>query len=448
MKSMTLKISISGVRGLVPGSLTPEVCLDFAKAFGTYIEGGKVVVGTDPRRSSEFIKGIIFSGLLSAGCKVIDLGICPTPTVGIMVRELEADGGIVITASHNPLPWNGIKFMRGDGIFLNETQAKQLIKIYEEKQFKVAPPRGVSALRCGIDIHIRKVLKAVKPSVIRRKKFKAAVDACNGAGSVAMVKLLEKLGCKVIAINVDPRLPFPHHPEPVAENLAELMQLVKDKKADIGFALDSDADRLAVVSEEGAALGEELTLALCVRFILGRGLPPAQKKRIIVVNLSTTRAIDDLCRQYRAMCIRTKVGEVHVAQELKELKGLMGGEGNGGVIFPGVGFNRDSLTAAALLLNHMAVSGKKLSALAAEIPHYTMIKTKIECHNLDEANDLVEKTKLVFEGEDMILTEGVKVVFPDSWIHVRASNTEPVIRIIAEARERKTAEELIRKVAP
>lgn len=444
MKSMTLKISISGVRGLVPGSLTPEVCLDFAKAFGTYLGGGKVVVGTDPRRSSEFIKGIIFSGLLSAGCKVIDLGICPTPTVGIMVRELEADGGIVITASHNPLPWNGIKFMRGDGIFLNETQAKKMIKIYEEKQFKSALPRGVSAVRSGIDIHIRKVLKAVNPFVIRRKKFKAAVDACNGAGSVAFVKLLEKLGCKVIPINVNTRLPFPHHPEPVAENLAELAQLVKDKKADIGFALDSDADRLAVVSEEGIALGEELTLALSVRFILSRG----PSKKVIVVNLSTTRAIDDLCREYRAMCIRTKVGEVHVAEELKELKGLIGGEGNGGVIFPRVGFNRDSLTAAALLLNYMAVSGKKLSALAAEIPHYSMIKTKIECRSLDEASDLVEKTKQVFEGEDMILTEGVKVVFSDSWIHVRASNTEPVIRIIAEARERKTAEELIRKVTP
>ncbi|MFA4967951.1 MAG: phosphoglucosamine mutase [Candidatus Margulisiibacteriota bacterium] len=442
---MTLKISISGIRGTVPESLTPEVCLDFAKAFGTYLDGGKIVIGTDPRRSSEFIKGIIFSGLLSAGCEVVDLGICPTPTVGIMVRDLKADGGIVVTASHNPLPWNGIKFMRGDGIFLNETQAARFIKIYEEKKFRVAVSRGVEADRSGINTHISKVMKIVNPLPIRRKKLKVAVDACNGAGSVALVKLLEKLGCKVIGINIDTRLPFPHPPEPTAENLTELRQLVKDKKADIGFAMDSDADRLAVVSEEGKPVGEELTLALAVNYILGRHPFLSQNKKIVVINLSTTRAIDDICRAHRATCIRTRVGEVNVAEELKNLKGLIGGEGNGGVIFPRVGYNRDSLTAAALLLSCMAGSGKKLSALIREIPPYAMIKSKMECGNIDEANDLVEKAKFLFKGEDMILTEGVKVIFPDSWIHIRASNTEPIIRVIAEAGKKERAEGLIRK---
>lgn len=444
---MTLKISISGVRGYVPDSLTPEVCLDLAKAFGTYLRGGKVVIGTDPRTSSEFIKGIVFSGLLATGCAVVDIGICPTPTVGIMVRKLKCAGGIVVTASHNPLPWNGLKFMREDGIFLNEGQARRFLKFYESKYFKLKPAnKGVSANATGIATHIALVLKTVKPAAIRKKKFKVAVDACNGAGSVAMIKLLEKLGCKVLAINVNPRLPFPHNPEPTPENLTELRELVRLKKADIGFAMDSDADRLAVVAENGEALGEEATLALAVKFLLSRQPVLGRYKRIVTVNLSTSRMIDDICREYGALAIRTKVGEVHVAEELKKLGGLVGGEGNGGVIFPPVGFNRDSLSGAALLLNYLAVSGKTLTQLAAELPRYAMVKSKVECRSLDEANDLVEKTKEIFKGEDMILTEGVKVVFPDGWVHVRASNTEPIIRIMAEARDRDRAAALVRRI--
>jgi phosphomannomutase len=444
---MTLKISISGVRGYVPDSLTPEICLDLAKAFGTYLRGGKVVIGTDPRASSEFIKGIVFSGLLATGCEVVDIGICPTPTVGIMVRKLKADGGIIVTASHNPLPWNGLKFVREDGIFLNEEQARRFLKFYESKYFKLRPVnKGVGANATAINAHIARVLKIVKPAVIRQKKFKVAVDACNGAGSVAMIKLLEKLGCKVIPINVNLQLPFPHNPEPIAENLGELRELVKQKKADIGFAMDSDADRLAVVAENGEALGEEATLALAVRFVLEKTPVLSRQKRLVVVNLSTSRMIDDICREAGAVLIRTKVGEVHVAEALKKMNGLIGGEGNGGVILPRVGFNRDSLTGAALLLNYLAVAGRTLTQLAATLPRYAMVKSKIECRNLDEANDLVEKTKEIFKGEDMILTEGVKVVFADGWVHVRASNTEPIIRIMAEARDKNRAEALIKRV--
>jgi len=443
---MTLKISISGVRGTVPDALTPEICLDFAKAFGTYLNSGTVAIGTDSRPSSEFIKGIVFSGLLSTGCSVIDLGICPTPTVGIMIRETKASGGMVITASHNPLPWNGLKFMREDGIFLNEAQAKHFLKIYESKPFKHSASQGVKIDLTGIDTHIRKVMKVVNASAIRRNKLRVAIDGCNGAGSVALVKLLEKLGCKVIPINCNPRLPFPHDPEPIPENLSELVQTVKTKRADLGFAVDSDADRLSVVSEEGRAIGEELTLALAIKFILKKNLGLSSKSKIVVTNLSTSQVIDDIARQYGARVIRTKIGEVHVAEELKNLRGLIGGEGNGGVIYPQIGFNRDSLTAIALILNYLAASKEKLSTLVSEMPHYEILKTKIECKNLDEANDFIDKTKNLFKGEDLILTEGVKVILSDAWIHVRASNTEPVIRIIAEARERQKAEALIRKV--
>ncbi|KPJ65438.1 hypothetical protein AMJ44_10130 [candidate division WOR-1 bacterium DG_54_3] len=449
---MSLKISISGVRGLVPETLTPEVCLDFAKAFGTYLSGKssqslpKIVVGTDPRSSSEFIKGIVFSGLLYTGCKIVDLGICPTPTVGIMVRELKAAGGIIITASHNPLPWNGLKFMREDGIFLNEDQARNLIDIYQAKKFKKGKTGNLTSNSSRINIHIKNILKAINPRAIRRNSFKVAVDCCNGAGSEASIRLLQKLGCKIESVNCNPSLPFPHPPEPVSENLAELCSLVKRKNADIGFAFDSDADRLAIVSEEGKPVGEEMSLALAVKYILNQHRNGSPKKKIVITNLSTTRAIDDLVRDFGGNTIRTRIGEVHVAEELKKLKGLIGGEGNGGVIYPPVGFNRDGLTALALILSLMARSGKKISELISEIPAYYMLKEKIACQNRDQAEDFMEKIKENFKGKDLILTEGVKVLLPSGWVHVRASNTEPVIRVIAEGRQKEEVESLVHQI--
>ena len=450
---MTLKISISGIRGIVPDSLTPEVCLDFAKAFGTYLfenkkqtANRKVVVGTDPRASSEFIKGIVFSGLLSTGCEVIDLGICPTPTVGIMTRELKADGGIVITASHNPLPWNGLKFMREDSIFLNANQAERLIEIFNSKIFKKSKPKTLSADYSAIDTHINKILKTVNVRAIRRKKFKVAVDSANGAGSEISLRLLQKLGCKINAINCDVSLPFPRPPEPTPENLKELCRLVEDKKQDVGFAFDSDADRLAVVTNQGKAAGEELTLALAIKFMLLNTKKHSKKNRIVVANLSTTQALDDIARELGGTVLRTKIGEVHVAEEIKNCNALIGGEGNGGIIYPPVGFNRDALVAVAMILDFMAKSKKDISTLIAEIPAYCTIKKKVECTSNDQATDYIENIKEKFKKKNLILTEGVKVVLPEGWVHVRASNTEPIIRVIAESRDKKEANKLIEKV--
>lgn len=449
---MTLKISISGVRGLVPETLTSEVCLDFAKAFGTYLlekspqASPKIVVGSDPRSSSESIKKIVFSGLLSCGCEVIDLGICPTPTVGIMIRELTAAGGIVITASHNPLPWNGLKFIREDGIFLNENQANRLIEIYHTKNFKEGAPGSTASNSSGIDIHIKNILKIIDAQAIQRKSFKVAVDCCNGAGSEASIQLLKKLGCKIEPLNCDLSQPFPHPPEPVSENLSQLCSIVKSKNAEIGFAFDADADRLAIVSEEGKAIGEELSLALATKFILSKNRNSDPKKKIVITNLSTTKAIDDIARDFGGNVIRTKIGEVHVAEELKKLNGLIGGEGNGGVIYPPLGFNRDALAALALILNLMACSGKKISGLAAEIPSYHMLKKKFKCHSRDEAENFIKKIKEKFRGEDIILTDGVKVVLPSGWVHVRASNTEPVIRVIAEGKQKEEIENLVNQI--
>ncbi|MBU1026845.1 MAG: phosphoglucosamine mutase [Candidatus Margulisbacteria bacterium] len=453
---MTLKISISGVRGTVPDSLTPEVCLDFAKAFGTYlVESPKykvlnasptIVIGTDPRATSEFIKGIVLSGILSTGCRIIDIGICPTPTVGIMVRHLKADGGIIITASHNPLPYNGLKFVREDGIFLNEKQALKLIDIYSSKKFFKGALGKLTSNTTAIDFHIKQILNIFKPSNARRKKTKVVIDAVNGAGSEAAVRLLEKYGCNIVAVNCDLSQPFPHPPEPIPENLTQLCQIVKEEKSDVGFAFDADADRLAIVSEKGEPIGEELTLALCTKYILDKYHTLSPKKKIVITNLSTTKAIDDIVRSQQGTVIRTKIGEVHVAEELLKMHGLIGGEGNGGVIFPQIGFNRDSLIGVAIILQLMKSSGKKISELAGEVPGYVMVKSKFDCPSQDETELFLERIKEKFKRKDLILTDGVKVMLPEGWVHVRASNTEPVIRVIAEAKTQAGARGLISQV--
>jgi len=445
---MTLKISISGVRGTVPDSLTPDICLDFARAFGSFVAdrgteaAPKVVVGTDPRASSEFIKGIVFSGLLSTGCRVIDLGVCPTPTVGIMVRKLKAAGGMVITASHNPLPWNGLKFIRNDGIFLNSQQAARLIRIFERKKFTKGINGSLVMNPCALDVHVKSILRLVNARAIRRQRFRVAVDSCNGAASVISLRLLKELGCRVKKVNCDLSRPFPHPPEPVAENLSELSALVKRSGADVGFAFDSDADRLAVISEHGKAIGEETTLALAVKFALGH----TPNKKIVVTNLSTTRAIEDIAAAQGGRVIRTPIGEVHVAEQLRKVQGAIGGEGNGGVIYPKLGFNRDALVGLALILNLMADSGKKISELVSELPAYRMIKKKFECRDRSQAEAFIRKAKRIFKESDLILRDGVKAVLPSGWVHVRASNTEPVIRVIAEAEKEKEARRLIDQV--
>ncbi|PIS30914.1 phosphoglucosamine mutase [Candidatus Saganbacteria bacterium CG08_land_8_20_14_0_20_45_16] len=440
---MALKISISGVRGYFPESLSLNICLDFAKAFGSYLgPNGAVVIGTDSRASSQEIKKTMFEGLQSTGVKVIDLGICPTPTVGIMTRELKAFGGIIITASHNPLPWNGFKFVRSDGIFLNEAQANELIKLYEEKKFTSGQGQGIIINRSGIAKHINKVLQIVDVEKIKNKKFKVAIDACNGAGSVATVKMAEALGCQVIPINCDTSKPFPHDPEPIAKNLTELCATIKKAKADIGFALDSDADRLAIVSNEGQPIGEELTLCLATKFALTK--TPGQQ--IIVTNLSTTQLLDDIAKEHGSQVERTKIGEVHVAERIKALNALIGGEGNGGVIFPAIGFNRDSLAGLAMILNLLAETNQTITELVAGLPKYYVIKEKINCASLAQSQQKLADAKQLFKQEKLDLTEGVKVLFSHGWVHVRASNTEPIIRVIAESLDEKAAHTLVKKV--
>jgi phosphomannomutase len=355
-----------------------------------------------------------------------------------MVRQLKAAGGVIITASHNPLPWNGLKFVREDGIFLNEAQAKKLIAIYEAKQFRLVTSGIVKPNLSAIKTHISLVLKALRPKGL---KYKVALDCCNGAGSVACVELLKKLGCSVAAINCDLTRPFPHDPEPIPKNLKELGQLVRRTKANIGFAMDSDADRLAIVDELGRPIGEELTLTLAAKYLLGRS-----RNKVVVTNLSTTMALDDVVKASGGKLIRTKIGEVHVAEKIKSAHALVGGEGNGGVIYPAVGFNRDTLSGITLILQLMQVTGKKVSELVAELPHYDIVKDKVACADQKQADKFIQKAKSLFPKKNLVLTEGVKAVFPDCWVHIRASNTEPIIRIIAEGKNKQVAEKLIRQV--
>jgi len=440
---MTLKISISGIRGIVGSSLTDNVITDFSKAFASYIKNGTVVVGRDPRASGEKIKDYVIANLMGSGINVIYLGICPTPTVQLMVKELKADGGMVITASHNPAEWNGLKFVRKDGMFLNKDEAERLIKIYENRSFIASGKTGsFKSQNKPLDPHINKVLGCVDVQNIRKNKFKVVLDSCNGAGSVITVKLLKELGCEVTGLFTETNKPFPHNPEPIPANLNALCEKVKASGADIGFAQDADADRLAVVTEKGVAPGEEYTLAIAAEHILSNNKASDPK---VVTNLSTSMMVDDIAKEYGAKVIRTRIGEVNVAEEMVKQKALIGGEGNGGVMYPVVGYSRDSLAGIGLILDSLSRSGKKISEVIESLPRYFIVKEKFDCSSKEEAAAFLDKMAIKFKGETIDRTEGIKIILKNAWIHVRASNTEPVIRVIAEAETHNMACELIKK---
>lgn len=441
-----LKIGISGVRGVVGDTLTPGLLTRFAQSFGTYINGAMVVLGTDTRSSNEMAKEAVLAGLLSCGCPVVDIGICPVPTVQLMVTRLRARGGIAITASHNPAEWNALKFIRDDGIFLNAFQAQELLDIYHQGEFRRAGYRELGRVirdDSALDLHISEIMKWADPETIRKRRLRVAVDCCNGAGSVITPKLLDLLGCEVIAINTDPTGIFPHHPEPVPENLEQLCDLVRRSGADIGFAQDADADRLAIVSEEGKPIGEEYTLVIAADFVLRRDPGP------VVANVATTKALEDLVARFGSKLIRTPVGEVNVAERMKRERAVVGGEGNGGVIVPRVHMGRDSLVAIAATLQHLSEMGKTVSELMDSLPRYFMMKGKIEC-GPDTARAIMLELERSYRGERIDLMDGIKVEKDTGWFHVRASQTEPLIRISVEARTEEDArtlwEELMRRI--
>src|SRR6266480_1359735 len=435
----TLKISISGVRGVIGESLTPILLTRFAQAFGTYTGARTIVIGRDPRTSGEMVKQAVIAGLLSSGCRILDIGICPVPTIQLLVRHHRAHGGIAITASHNPAEWNALKFIGADGLFLNSGKAREVLDIYHQGEYtKVAGAemREIEEISGATDLHIQKILDVLGPLPQRDKPLRVALDACNGAGSLVGPKLLEALGAEVIPINVTPNGLFPRPAEPLAENLGDLCAAVTQHRADIGFAQDMDADRLAIVSEQGIPIGEDYTLVLATLYVLGKQLGP------VVANLSSTSVLQEVANRFGCPLFFTRIGEVNVTEEMQKQDAVIGGEGNGGVIYPRINFARDSLTGMALVLHFLAETGQTITDLVNSLPPFNLVKEKLVCPS-DKISAVLRMLRHEYAGYPLDLRDGVKVNLPAGWFLVRGSNTEPIIRVIAEAGNETTAREIL-----
>jgi phosphomannomutase len=387
------------------------------------------------------VRAAVMAGLLAAGCEVIDLGVSPTPSLQLAVTWLKADGGIAITAGHNPSQWNALKFVRGDGLYLNPTQAEELLDIFHQGEFaKATWDRIEPAIQHQdpIEHHIELLKSVFDVGAIRNRRLKVAVDCCNGACSRLIPRWLEEIGCEVLAINDDERAVFPHAPEPKPETMAQLAAVVKAGHADIGFAHDADGERLGIVTELGQPLSEELTLALATRIRL------EQKAGTVVTNVSTTGAIERIAARYGGTVVRTQVGQTYISEGMTEFNGVLGGEGSGGVTVPELHLTHDSAAAVGLILEGIVRGGISVSEFVRELPQLTMLK-----HNVPvEPNRLysvLQNFRLSIEREQLSydLTDGIRVVLPQGWIHVRASNTESMIRVIVEAEETMSANNLL-----
>ncbi len=436
--------SVSGVRGIVGESLTPETIVKYVSAFGQKLAGKKVVVGGDPRVSSRFIRPIVNSTLIACGCNVVDIGICPTPTVELMVEKLEAGGGIAITASHNPVQWNGLKFIGADGLFLPEREIFALFQDADSRRrnYETWDKLGVEEhYDNAIEDHLKLIydLPYIDVEQIRKRKFKVALDCVNGAGGVIIPKMLSDLGCEVIGLNTETTGVFAHTPEPVPQNLIDLAVAVKKHKADLGIAVDPDVDRLAMIANDGNPLGEEYTLALATKFLLSK------KLGYVVVNLSTSRVIDDIAQYYNVLIFKTKVGEINVAERMREVDAVIGGEGNGGVILPDIHLGRDAPVGVALILQSLTEFGGTLSQLKQTLPQYYILKDKESIKDID-ADKVIEHFSEKFKDEQLELTDGLRIDRADSWIHLRKSNTEPIVRIIVEARTPEISWRILQEV--
>lgn len=435
--------SISGIRATIGDSLTPLQVIEYAAAFGHWAEKGSIVLGRDSRVSGEAIAGIVAGTLQWMGLDVIDIGIVPTPTVQLMTEKWNARAGLAITASHNPFPWNGLKFIDKTGLFLDAEQVTALLELKKRSGavYKAAGEFGEYRQReDAIDLHVKNVLEIpyIDSKAIRKRKFKVVIDAVNGGGSLALPAMLEKLGCRVIKLNCIPDGYFPHNPEPLPENLADLMKAVKEEKADLGLAVDPDADRLAVVDEQGKYLSEEYTLVMATDAVLSQTRITSPR---VVTNLSTTMAVSKIAERYGAECVRTPIGEINVAKKMKETGALIGGEGNGGIISPDSHLGRDSLVGAAMVLHFLATDRRSLSEKYATLPQFRMAKKKIAIGNNDP-DIILTALKVKFAKEDCNTEDGLKISFADSWVHMRKSNTEPILRVYSEAPDSEAADML------
>lgn len=438
----SLKIGISGVRGIVGETFTPELIVGFAQAFGTYLDSGRILICRDTRSSGWMVRSAVIAGLLAAGCRVIDLSVCPTPSLQLAVGWLQADGGISITAGHNPEPWNALKFVRGDGLYLNAAQADELLDIFHQAEFAKATWEKIQTKieeRDPIEHHLETLTRAFDVESIRKRRLTVAVDCCNSSCSFLSPRWLGLLGCDVLAVNDDPTAPFPHTPEPRRQTMAQLRAVVLAGHADIGFAHDADGERLGIVTETGEILPEEATLALASEIQL------RHETGVVVTNVSTSRAIDLIAARHAgASVVRTPVGQAFISEAMIENRAVIGGEGSGGVIVPRVHLTHDSAATVGLILEYMAQTEKPISELAAELPRLTMIKHNVAVEPnriyslLQRVSDELERENIEYDQ-----TDGIKISWPDGWVHIRVSNTESLIRIISEAESAARANELL-----
>lgn len=441
--------SISGIRGIVGETLLPGTILTYVSAFAQWCGGGPVVLGSDGRPHGRVLTDLARASLQFAGVDVIDCGVVPTPTVQLITEHSAARGGIAITASHNPAQWNGLKFLNASGVFLDADENAALFALADAGGYHHAAWNALGAVQPranALDEHIARVLDTVSVDIdaIRKRHFRIAVDAVNASGSVIVPRLLEQLGCEVLPVACDGSGVFPHIPEPLPENLGGLGEAVRVRHADLGVAVDPDADRLVLFTEEGTPFGEEYSVTTAIDAVLGMMSP--RKDLTVAVNLSTTRAVDDVAARYGAAVLRSPVGEINVVKMMKEHGAVIGGEGSGGIIMPAVHAGRDSLVGIALVLHAIAAYGGSASAYRATLPRYEIRKFKCSTEGLDTVAVLA-RTVEAFSGERVDTRDGVRIDFASGWVHLRASNTEPIMRVIAEATESEAAVALATQIA-
>jgi phosphomannomutase len=437
-------VSVSGIRGRVGESLTPEIVATYAAGFGAWSKArhssSDIVVGRDSRVSGPMFHHIVVGALQSVGCRVIDLGMVPTPTIQLAVEHHHAAGGLGITASHNPVEWNALKFIGSTGLFLDGDEAVAM-RAFTAAGIPRATWDALGTLVAddqAVSRHLEAVLALpfLNVPAIRARRFRVALDTCRGAGSVIMPQLLERLGCEVTHIEAEPDGRFPRSPEPVAENLGSLEALVRETRADVGFATDPDVDRLAIVSDAGRAIGEDLTLALAARLVL------RTRPGVVVTNLSTSRIMDDVAEAAGQRVLRAPVGEVNVAVAMRASGSPIGGEGNGGVILPELHLGRDAPVAAALVLQLLLEEQRPLSALVAELPRYAIVKDKLPRPD-QPLGTVYDALCAAFPDAEVDTQDGLRLSWPDRWLHVRPSGTEPIVRVIAEAPTPDAAQALV-----
>ena len=436
-------VSVSGIRGIVGDGLDPQTIVKYTSAYSQFCGKGKIILGSDGRITGDMVKHIIVGTLIAKGNDVIDIGVCPTPTVLYNVTKLNAVGGIQISASHNPNEWNALKLLNDKGEFMTLEENKEMLEYVDDNKFQYEQWDNLGKLTDyseGLMNHMEGVLSlpGIDIDAIKKRKFKVLLECVNGAGSYIMPELLENFGCDVIKLDCEKTGVFPRLPEPIPENLTKTMQAVKDKGADLGIVVDPDVDRLVLITDEGDPFGEEYTITQAVKFVLSK------TKGNVAVNLSTTRAVDDVAESFGCKVFRSSVGEANVVVKMKEVDAVIGGEGSGGVIYPALHYGRDALVGTAIILQHLLEFGGTISELKRALPEYHIVKSKIKIGDKNP-DEVIDNLTQKYTNQMINTDDGLRIDFDDHWVHFRKSNTEPIIRCIVEAKTEDEANNLVEK---